>query len=192
MVMASAVKNGWGLALRRLAWGGALFLILLPAVAMMFTAEVNWGPEDFIVMGTLLAACAGIVDRATRITDNLFYLGGVAVAVGTSFLLVWVTLAVGIVGDGPANLMFFGVILIAAAGAVAARFKARGMAWATGAAALAQAATAAVTLMTSWGFDEPPGPTRMIIAILVFALGWALAAALFRGAARQAVDATVK
>ena len=190
--MASAVKNGWGLALRRLAWGGALFLILLPAVAMMFTAEVNWGPEDFIVMGTLLAACAGIVDRATRITDNLFYLGGVAVAVGTSFLLVWVTLAVGIVGDGPANLMFFGVILIAAAGAVAARFKARGMAWATGAAALAQAATAAVTLMTSWGFDEPPGPTRMIIAILVFALGWALAAALFRGAARQAVDATVK
>jgi hypothetical protein len=190
--MASAVKSGWGVALRRLAWGGALFLILLPAVAMLFTAEVNWGAEDFIVMGTLLAACAGIVDRATRITDNLFYLGGVVVAVGTSFLLIWVTLAVGIVGDGPENLMFFGVILIAAGCAMAARFKARGMAWAMGAAALAQAATAAVTLVTRWGFDEPPGPTRMIIAILVFAMGWALAAGLFRSAARQAVDAPVK
>lgn len=184
--MTSAMRSGfaWGTALRRLAWGGAAFLLLLPLVAMQFTDEVKWGPEDFIIMGTLLAACAGIVDRATRMTDNLAYLAGAAVAVGTSFLLIWVNLAAGIIGDGPPNLMFFGVILIAAAGSVAVRFRPRGTALAMLAAAAAEGLVAAVVLATGWGFDQPPGPYRMVAGILIFALPWLLAAALFRAASK--------
>jgi hypothetical protein len=191
--MASAVKSGfaWGAALRWLIWGGAAFLLLLPLLAMQFTEEVKWGPEDFIIMGTLLAACAGIVDRATRLTNNLAYLAGAAVAAGTSFLLIWVNLAVGIIGDGPANLMFFGVILIAAAAAVAARFTPRGMAKAMLAAAGAEVLVAVVTLVTGWGFDQPPGAYRLVGGILVLALPWLLAAGLFRAAARVATEKDV-
>ena len=81
--MVANVANGgvrWGSVLRILAWGGAALLLLLPAVAMQFTSEVNWGPEDFLVMGALLAACAGTVHMATRLSDDFAYLAGVVIA----------------------------------------------------------------------------------------------------------------
>ena len=187
--MASAVTSGfsWPGALRKLAWGGAALLLLLPLIAMQFSREVNWGAGDFIIMGTLLFTCAGIVDRATRVTDNLAYVAGAVVAVGTSFLLIWSNLAVGIIGDegNPANLMFFGIILLAAAGAVVARFKARGMAMAMLAAGLAQILAAVATLYWEWGLMEPPGAAGVIGIILFFAAGWLLSSALFWRAARD-------
>ena len=194
--MASAVKSGssWVVALRRLAWGGAAFLLMLPAVAMLFMREVNWGPEDFIVMGTLLFACGGIVDRATRVTDNFAYVAGAVVAVGTSFVMIWANLAVGIIGDegNPANLMFFGVILLAGIGSALARFRARGMARAMLAAAMAQIGAAGATLYLGWGLMEPPGAAGVIGIILFFAAAWLLAAGLFWRAARDGDAAEVK
>lgn len=179
--MASVAASNGGVAkgLRWLAWIGAVFLLILPLVAMQFTDEVQWGPEDFIIIGTLLFACAAAVDRATRMTSNFWYLGGVVVAVGTAFVLIWVNLAVGIIGDGPANLMFFGVVAVAAFGSALARFWPRGMALAMVAAALAETGVALVTLVTRWGFDAPPGPEKMMALILAFALPWLLAAFLF-------------
>ena len=38
---------------RWLMWGGLAGLLALPAVAMRFTDEVQWGPEDFLVMGIM-------------------------------------------------------------------------------------------------------------------------------------------
>lgn len=190
--MMSNVANGgfdWSGLLRKLAWGGAALLLLLPLVAMQFTREVNWGPGDFLVMGALLSACAYAVDRATRISNDLAYLSAAVIAVGTSFLLVWVNLAVGIIGSegNPANLMFAGVILVALAGSVAARFRAAGMARAMFAAALAQAAVAALTWFAGWGASEPPGEVRILALIGFFVLPWLLAGGLFRVAARRQV-----
>jgi hypothetical protein len=187
--MEMSVGNGfdWGGALRKLAWGGAAFLLLLPLVAMQFTAEVNWGPGDFIVMGAMLFGCAGLVHLATRRTDNPAYLFGAVIAVGTAFVLIWVNLAVGIIGDedNAANLMFMGVILIAAIGAVIARFQARGMANAMFAAAFAQGLAAAATLYMGWGLFEPPGAAGVLAIILFFAAMWLLAGGLFLRAARD-------
>ena len=43
--------NRWSLAI----WGGAAVLLSIPAIAMQFQAPgVDWGPEDFIVMGALM------------------------------------------------------------------------------------------------------------------------------------------
>ncbi len=47
--------DGWrGSWLRKAMWSGAPFLLLLPAVAMRFTAEVNWTGSDFVFAAVLL------------------------------------------------------------------------------------------------------------------------------------------
>ena len=43
---------------RRVVWGGALCLLLLPAVAMQFTDEMDWNGADFVAWGVMLGvAC---------------------------------------------------------------------------------------------------------------------------------------
>src|SRR6476620_4818144 len=39
---------------RKVAWGGAALLLLLPLAAMQVTDEVDWGPGDFALAGTLV------------------------------------------------------------------------------------------------------------------------------------------
>ena len=86
--------NRWRLAL----WGTAALLLMVPAVAMQFTTEVNWTGSDFVVMGAMLAAACGAYDLATRLSRNTTYRAAFGIAVLTGFLLVWVNLAVGLIG----------------------------------------------------------------------------------------------
>ena len=89
-------RRGPGSAWRWLMWGGAVALLALPAVAMQFTAEVDWGPEDFLVFGTmLLVACVACELAVRLIASRAGRLLAVA-AIGLAFLLVWAELAVGI------------------------------------------------------------------------------------------------
>ena len=69
------------------------------------------------------------------------YRSAVGVALAASCILVWLSLGVGIIGkDGdPANLMYFGVLVVGIIGAVIARFRPHGLARALFAMALAQA-----------------------------------------------------
>ena len=70
--------------------------LMVPAVAMLFTNEVNWGPGDFLTMGALLFGSGlayvlitrSIAGRAARIAVG----AGLAIVV----LTVWAELAVGI------------------------------------------------------------------------------------------------
>ena len=172
--------NGWRIAL----WGGAASLLLLPLVAMQFTDEVNWDETDFIVMGALLGSAVLGVEFLVRRSNSLFYTLGSLLAVLASFLLVWANLAVGMIGseDNNYNLLFGGVIAIAALGAVVGRFRADGMARAMIVAGLAQILVAAGGLSA----DPRGGVLSMILAGL-----WLLAALLFRQAARKEVRAGV-
>lgn len=159
---------------RPLAWGAAGALLLTPLVAMQFTDEVNWNLGDFIVFGLMLAVAGGLVELAVRARGSLAYRAGVAVAVGTGFLMTWANLAVGIIGneENPANLLFFGVILVAAGGAFLSRGEPAGMARAMAAAALAQAGVAITALLLGLG--------HVFVATAVFMAGWLIAATLFR------------
>lgn len=165
--------NRWSRAI----WGGAALLLALPAVAMRFTAEVDWGAEDFIVMGVLLALACGGYEVATRLSGNVAYRLGAAVAIGTCFLTVWVNLAVGMIGDegNPLNLLFGGVILVGVAGSILAGFRPRGVARAMQAAAAAQGAMAVVALVA--------GDYRAALPIALFIVPWLLAGYLFAKAA---------
>ena len=73
-----------------------LGILLVPAVAMRFTDEVNWGPGDFLVGGALLAGTGlGYVLTKRRIPGRSGrLLLGTLLAFG--LLFVWAELAVGI------------------------------------------------------------------------------------------------
>jgi len=163
---------------RVLPWVGASALLAAPAVAMRLGADVDWTATDFVAAGVLLATPLTVFELALRASRSLAYRAGTVVALGTAFLITWSSLAVGILGDenDPINLMFFGVILIAVAGAFLARFRAKGLARAMAATAVAQAATVAVAAI---------GGHFEAVIIAVFAIGWLLSAALFRRAAQE-------
>jgi hypothetical protein len=174
-------RSGWSAArVRAVAWGGAAALILLPLVAMRFTSEVDWDAADFLLAIGLFGGVGLMFELAVRMSPSRSYRAGVAVALAAAFLLTWINLAVGIIGneENPFNLLYFAVIAVAALGAVAARFRAGGMAVAMAVAAGGQVLVAVIALAGGFGFTGP---------ITVFFGGlWLAAAWLFRKAAREA------
>lgn len=164
--------------LRVVGWGTAAALLSLPLVAMQFTYEVQWDETDFLFAGLMFGGVGIVLELAVRMTTNAAYRAGVAVALAATFLLIWINLAVGVIGseDNPANLMFGGVILIALVGAVAARFRAAGMARAMLAAAVAQALVAVIAMV---------GGHFAFVLIGGFVAMWLSSAWLFDRAARQ-------
>lgn len=175
--------NRW----RILGWGAAATLLLTPLIAMQFTSEVQWTGSDFVVMGAMFALAGGAIELAVRASSSLAYRVGAAIAVLASFLLVWMNLAAGLIGDedNPANLMFFGIVAIAVAGSFIARSSATGMARAMIATAAAQSLVAAIAWLAGLGAQEPPGAVGILMGNLFFVGLWLLAALLFRNAAES-------
>ena len=167
-------------------WGAASLLWLLPFVAMQSTAEMNWDETDFIVFGAMLVGACGAYELAARLTGNGAYRAAAAIALAAAFLLIWINLAVGIIGseDNPANLMYAGVLAIGIAGAAIARFRPHGMARALVAMALAQAFVAAVALIAGLGSEGANWPQVIFVLNGFFAALWLLSAWLFRKSAR--------
>jgi hypothetical protein len=128
---------------------GVAVLLLLPLLAMQLTREVAWGPVDFAVAGVLLAGTGLLFELAVRKASNLAYRAAVGIALAATLLLIWINLAVGIIGNegNPANLMYGGVLAVGLIGAVVARFRPGGMARALFATALAQALVAVIALV---------------------------------------------
>ncbi|MGI4822167.1 MAG: hypothetical protein ACRYFV_13235 [Janthinobacterium lividum] len=163
------------------------FLLLIPLVAMQFTHEVAWTLADFVVAGGLLVGAGLTYVLIARLATTATYRVAVGVAVLAGLLLVWANLAVGLVGSehNPANLLYGGVLAVAAIGALVARFRPAGMARAMFGAALTYVVVTAIALV-GW----PPGaaaePTVNLVPVLVanaaFAALWAASGWLFRRA----------
>jgi hypothetical protein len=174
---------------RRIAvWGIAAFLLLLPLVAMQFTDEVNWDATDFIVMAAMLAVTCGIWELAARMTGNRAYRAAVGVALAAAFILVWMNLAVGVIGseNNPANLMYGGVLAVGIIGAVIARFQPRGMARALIATAIAQAFVAVVALIAGEHQSAVSSVAEIVGLNGIFVVLFLGSAGLFRRAAAAA------
>ncbi|MDY6924014.1 MAG: hypothetical protein SWI22_08660 [Pseudomonadota bacterium] len=173
--------------LRTLFWGGAAALWLLPVAAMSFVAGMDWRVFDFAVWAVMLLVAAGLCELALRASGDLAYRAGVVVAVGAGFLLIWVNLAVGIIGseDDPANLMFFGILAAGIIGGFAADFRARGMARALLAMAGLQALAGATALAAGWGAGSENWPQVIYVMTGFFGGLWLLSAWLFRKAVRS-------
>jgi hypothetical protein len=144
---------------RIIGWGGAAALLLVPLIA-----KAPWSLSDYILAAAVVAIVGGTFELAMRKSGNVWYRGGVAVALSTAFLLVWVNGAVGIIGNegNPANLMVLGVLGVVVVGAVVARFEAAGMARAMAVTALAESLVGVIVFST----DPAPRSHRVCQACL--------------------------
>lgn len=185
----SARNNGgrYGVPWRLVGWGTAAFLLLLPLVAMQFTAEVNWTVGDFIFAAMMFGLVGGILELAVGKSSSWAYRGAVAIAVAAGFLHVWITGAVGIIGseNNPGNLLYLVVVAIAVFGSILALGRATGMAWAMSVTAVAEVLTPIIA------YTGVADPVSDVLRPEVFASGilftgmWLVSAALFRSAASE-------
>jgi hypothetical protein len=172
------IKNPFLNPWRVLGWSTIAGLVVLPGIAMRFTAEVNWTAADFVFAALLLGGVGLGFEMAVRASGAWAYRAGAAVALGLSLLLLWANAAVGIVGseDEPINLWFNLVPPLALTGAIIARLRARGMAIAMVVTAGAQVLVGAI--MQSYGHFT-------WVFTGVWTSGWLFAAWLFRRAADE-------
>jgi hypothetical protein len=167
-------------------WGAAALLLLLPLIAMQLTDEVVWSVTDFVTFGAILLGVGIPLELAVRKTRDTAYRAGAGVAVVAAFLLVWINIAVGILGDegNPANLMYFGVIAVGIIGALVARFRPQGMARVLWVTALAQASVGAIALAAGLGTPENT-PLQILALNGIFVVLFAGSAWLFRKATER-------
>jgi hypothetical protein len=164
-----------------------LLLLLVPLVAMQFTDEVNWGAGDFIVMGTLLFSIGFLYVLAVRFATNMVHRIAIGFALGSTFLMIWANLAVGLIGSGPhwGNLMYMGVLAVGIIGTIFSRFTAGGMARAMYGMALALVVVAAVALLAGMHQYPSSSVTEILGVNGFFAMLFAVAGLLFRHVALE-------
>jgi hypothetical protein len=161
------------------------FILLIPLLA-----EWPWTLADFVTAGALIFGTGLTYVLVARKAGNIAYRAAVGVALAAAFLLVWINLAVGIIGDSGdlANSMYIGVLGVGIVGAIIARFRPHGMARALFATALAQALVVVITLIA--GLGSPVSPPVEILALNGFFVALYVGSALlFWHSARERTPA---
>jgi hypothetical protein len=157
-------------------------VLVLPLIAMQFTDEVRWGVADFVAMGLLLFSAGIAYVVITRHLPGFIPKIAIASAVGSTFLLLFVNLAVGLIGGGPnpGNLMYGGVVAVVIVGSFLSRFTSRGMEYTMFAASASVVLVGAIALLA--GMQHYPGSSYgEILGISgFFAVLFAVSALLFR------------
>jgi hypothetical protein len=168
------------------------FVLLIPLVAMQFSDEVNWSVFDFVVAGALLFGSGLAYELIARKGGNVAYRAAVGVAVAAALLLVWINLAVGIIGseNNPVNALYFLVVFIGIIGVGISRLRPRGMAWALFATALAQLLVPVIALLIgksqAGALQDPPGFVGVLALNAFFAMLFVVSGLLFRHASVKA------
>lgn len=111
-------------------WAVIGSIIFIPLM-LTFLARWHWKPGVFVLAFVLLLGGAGLIYEliTKKKLSNRTYRFAVGVALAAVFILVWMNAAVGgILGDDPANMMYFGVLLVGIIGASIARLEPSGMA----------------------------------------------------------------
>ena len=131
---------------------------------------------------------AGDQSSEGRSLDGVSRAGGLraayAVGLGTAMLLIWVIGAVGLIGaeGDPFDLLYGGVIGVAAVGALVARFRPAGMEQALHGAALAQCLVVVAALILGKQHHPVSSTPEIVLSNGFFVALWAASARLFRRA----------
>jgi hypothetical protein len=75
--------------LRVIGWCTVPVLLLLPAVAMQFTSEVQWTAMDFGFAGAVLVGAGLVLELVTRMTVRPALRFGAALVVGLVVMAIW-------------------------------------------------------------------------------------------------------
>jgi hypothetical protein len=121
-------------------------ILLIPLFGNLFMGW-NWPAFAFPFWGALLFGTGLTYELIARKGGTIAYRAAVGIACATGFVLVFINAAAGIIGDGPVNLMYLGVLAVGFVGALIARFEARGMALALFATAVAQMLVPVIALV---------------------------------------------
>jgi hypothetical protein len=168
-------------------WAVAGTLLAIPALAMQIPGSgFDWSVSDFVFAAVMIIGTALLYEWAAKLSPDWSCRAGAAVALAAAFLLVWINLAAGIVGeeDDPHNAAYFCEVLVAGATAFTAWFRPAGMARAMAATAGFQLLVTALAAAGGWGASEPPGAAALLGLNMAFALLWLASAALFGRSAR--------
>lgn len=164
-------------------------ILLLQWLAMQIFDEVNWGVADFVIAGALLFGTGLAFELVARKAKTNAYRAAVGLALAAALLLVWVNLAVGVIGseDNPANLMYIGVLAVLMIGTFIARLQPQGMARVLFATAIAQAIVPFIALVI-WkpqvdSAEALMGVLRVLGVNALFVMLFVGSALLFRRAA---------
>ncbi|MCC2630454.1 MAG: hypothetical protein K0S38_263 [Candidatus Paceibacter sp.] len=167
----------------------ALVLLLIPLFGTLLGSGIEgqgwyWTPWDFILMGSIIYIAGLFFEFFATRSSSLAYKAGAGLAVLTAFLILWVTLAVRIIGDdNPVNLLYYVLILVGLIGAFISRFKPLGMMRAALVTAVVQIAIPTIAVIFFPTFDFSPGVLPVFGMNAVLALMWIASALLFRSAA---------
>jgi hypothetical protein len=167
-------------------------VLAVPALAMAFnlgipdpgsgTDGVNWGPMDFAIIGVLVLGSGLLYEYASSRSATVAHRAAVGIAVAAGLFLVWVNLAVGMIGDegNAANLMYIVVLLVALVGAAIARFEPREASIAMFATAAAHVVVVVIALAA--------GLRPELRADAFFIAAWVASALLFRQASQASAS----
>jgi hypothetical protein len=169
---------------------GTVAILMIPFVGMRIAKDWNWSLFDFIVMGALIFGTGLTYVLISRKGGTMAYRIAVGTALAAAFLLVWLNLAVGLIGseDNPANLMYFGVLAIGFLGTILAELRPHGMARVLFAMALAQAVVPVIALII-WKPQVTSGVLGVLTLNGFFVVLFVGSGLLFRSAARELTPA---
>ncbi|MFN0066010.1 MAG: hypothetical protein ACKVYV_00075 [Limisphaerales bacterium] len=156
---------------------------MIPLLGNIFVEGWNWALPGFVLAGVLLFAAGLTYELVARKMENQAYRFAVGLAVGTAFILCWVSMVRVSESENVANLMYYAVPAVGVIGALVARFQPRGMARALFATALVQVLVP-VLLLLFWKTGPEPGVAMRFGGSAFFAVLFVASAMLFRKAAR--------
>lgn len=146
-------------------------ILLIPLIAMQFSDDVVWTAFDFIIAGTMLFSTGLAYELIAGKGGTTAYRAAAAMACGATLLLMWVNAAVGIIGDGPVNMLYLAVPFVLLIGMILSRLKAKNMAKALFATAAAQLLIPFAALIF-WGTSDiswSPGVINVFLLNACFA-----------------------
>ena len=78
--------------------GLVVLLLLIPGISMLFTNEVNWSIQDFIIAGVLLLSIGLAIELILRKVRNKQNRIALIIIILVLLILTWIELAVGVFG----------------------------------------------------------------------------------------------
>lgn len=156
----------------------ALGLLMVPLVASRVVDGWNWPPKAFVLVYVLFFATGMAYALIARRMGAKSYKLAVGVALVAGFALGWSNMVHVADSENPANLAYFGVLVVGAVGAALARLRARGLALTL----FAMAATLALIAVLLPSGAPPDMARRMAIGHAVYVVMFAASGLLFRHA----------
>ena len=108
---------------------GALAVLMVPLVASRLVEGWNWSAGSFVLVYVLFFAVGMTYALIARKMNAWAYKAGVGLALVAGFALGWSNMVHVADSENPANLLYYGVLVVGIIGALLARLQARGLAY---------------------------------------------------------------